>query len=87
MQKKHRSFQEICLYYRQIVILLVTCLVALGVYGLVNINKNEFPDYTVREGIVAAVYPGATSEEVEQQVTKPLERYIFSYKEVLRGQG
>lgn len=84
MQKKHRPFQEICLYYRQIVILLVTCLVALGVYGLVNINKNEFPDYTVREGIVAAVYPGATSEEVEQQVTKPLERYIFSYKEVLK---
>ena len=72
------------MYYRQIVILLVTCLVALGVYGLVNINKNEFPDYTVREGIVAAVYPGATSEEVEQQVTKPLERYIFSYKEVLK---
>ncbi len=43
MQKKHRPFQEICLYYRQIVILLVTCLVALGIYGLVNINKNEFP--------------------------------------------
>lgn len=84
MQKKHRPFQEICLYYRQIVILLVTCLVALGIYGLVKINKNEFPDYTVREGIVAAVYPGATSEEVEQQVTKPLERYIFSYKEVLK---
>lgn len=84
MKKKKRSFQEICLYYRQIVILLVTCLVALGVYGLININKNEFPDYTVREGIVAAVYPGATSEEVEQQVTKPLENYIFTYKEVLK---
>ena len=84
MRKKRRPFQEICLYYRQIVILLVTSLVALGVFGLVHINKNEFPDYTVREGIVAAVYPGATSEEVEQQVTKPLENYIFTYKEVLK---
>lgn len=82
--KKKRSFQETCLYYRQIVILLVCCLVALGVFGLKMINKNEFPDYTVREGIVAAVFPGATSEEVEQQVTKPLENYIFSYKEVLK---
>lgn len=84
MRKKKRPFQEICLYYRQIVILFVTCLVALGIFGLVHINKNEFPDYTVREGIVAAVYPGATSEEVEQQVTKPLENYIFTYKEVLK---
>ena len=84
MRKKRRPFQEICLYYRQIVIMLVTCLVALGVYGLAKINKNEFPDYTVREGIVAAVYPGATSEEVEQEVTKPLENYIFTYKEVLK---
>ncbi len=72
------------MYYRQIVILLVCCLVVLGIYGLKEINKNEFPDYTVREGIVAAVYPGATSEEVEQEVTKPLETYIFSYKEVLK---
>ncbi len=82
--KKRRHFQEICMYYRQIVILLVCCLVALGIYGLKNINKNEFPDYTVREGIVAAVFPGATSSEVEEQVTKPLENYIFTYKEVLK---
>ena len=83
-RKKRRHFQEICLYYRQIVILLVCCLVVLGIFGLKMINKNEFPDYTVREGIVAAVFPGATSEEVEQEVTKPLENYIFSYKEVLK---
>lgn len=84
MKKRRRPFQEICLYYRQIVILLVCCLVALGIFGLKMINKNEFPDYTVREGIVAAVFPGATSEEVEQEVTKPLENYIFTYKEVLK---
>ena len=83
-RKKRRHFQELCLYYRQIVILLVCCLVVLGIFGLKMINKNEFPDYTVREGIVAAVFPGATSEEVEQEVTKPLENYIFTYKEVLK---
>jgi multidrug efflux pump subunit AcrB len=32
--------------------------VALGIYGLANINKNEFPDFTIRQGIVVAVYPG-----------------------------
>ena len=70
------------MHYRQIIILLVSCLVALGIYGLANINKNEFPDFTIRQGIVVAVYPGVTSQEMEEQVTKPLEKYIFTYKEV-----
>ena len=70
------------MHYRQIIILLVSCMVAFGIYGLVNINKNEFPNFTIRQGIVVAVYPGVTSYEMEEQVTKPLEKYIFTYKEV-----
>ena len=70
------------MHYRQIIILLVSCFVALGIYGLSNINKNEFPDFTIRQGIVVAVYPGVTAQEMEEQVTKPLEKYIFQYREV-----
>ena len=81
-KKKKMSMQEWCMHYRQIIILLVSCLVALGVFGLANINKNEFPDFTIRQGIVVAVYPGVTSQEMEEQVTKPLEKYIFTYREV-----
>ena len=76
------SLQEWSMHYRQIIILLVSCLVALGIYGLSNINKNEFPDFTIRQGIVVAVYPGVTAQEMEEQVTKPLEKYIFTYREV-----
>ena len=32
--------------------------------------------------MVVAVAPGNTAEEMIEQVTKPLENYIFSYKEV-----
>ena len=70
------------MHYRQIIILLVSCLVALGIFGLANINKNEFPDFTIRQGIVIAAYPGVTAQEMEEQVTKPLEKYIFQYREV-----
>ena len=68
--------------YHRIVILLVTVLMMGGAYALKFINKNEFPDCTVRQGIVVAVCPGATAEQVEQEVTKPLEDYIFTYKDV-----
>jgi len=81
-QKKKRSMVEWAMHYRQIVIMITCCLVAFGVYGLSKMNKNEFPDFTVRQGVVVAVYPGASVQDVEEQVTKPLEQYIFSYKEV-----
>ena len=81
-KEKKMSLQEWSMHYRQIIILLVSCMVALGIYGLANINKNEFPDFTIRQGIVVAVYPGVTAQEMEEQVTKPLEKYIFTYKEV-----
>lgn len=70
---------------RQIVILITTILVAFGVFALSKINKNEFPEFTVRQGVVISVYPGASSEEIEQQVTKPMEDYIFTYKEVKKA--
>lgn len=70
------------MHYRQIIIMVVCCLIAFGIYSLPNMRKNEFPDFTIRQGIVVAVAPGNTAEEMEQQVTKPLENYIFTYKEV-----
>lgn len=68
--------------YRQVVILITSVLIAFGVYALIVMDKNEFPSFTIREGVVAAVYPGANVEQCEQEVLKPLEDYIFSYKEV-----
>ena len=68
--------------YNKEVILIVCILLGFGVYALLEMNKNEFPSFTVREGVVAAVYPGANVEQIEQEVLKPLEDYIFSYDEV-----
>lgn len=82
MNQKKRNAVEWAMHYRQIVILVVCCLVALGIYSLPKMRKNEFPDFIVRQGLVVAVAPGNTSEEMIEQVTKPLENYIFSYKEV-----
>ena len=68
----------------RIATLLTVLLLAFGVYGLYVMPKDEFPPFVVRQGVVIAVMPGATSEEVEAQVARPLERYMFTYKEVNR---
>ena len=53
---------------------LVMLLLAFGIYGIYVMPKDEFPAFTIRQGIVVAVMPGATAEEIEEQVARPLER-------------
>lgn len=64
--------------------LLVAAIFLLGILGLEKMPKAEFPEFTIRQGVVVAVYPGATAEEVEMQVARPLERYLFTFEEVKR---
>lgn len=83
--KKKIGIIEWAMKYRQIIILFVSLLVLFGVYSLVVMPKQEFPIFTIRQGLVVGVYPGATSEEVEEQLTKPLEEFIFSFKDVKKA--
>ena len=71
-------------HYR-ISLLIVAVFFGLGIFGMYVMPKDEFPPFVIRQGVVIAVYPGATSEEVEQQVTRPLERFLFTYGEVKRA--
>ena len=72
------------LEHYSISLLIIGILFVLGIFGMWDMPKDEFPHATIRQGVVVAVYPGATSEEVEQQVARPLERYLFTYGEVNR---
>ena len=72
------------LEHYSISLLIIGILFVLGIFGMWDMPKDEFPHATIRQGVVVAVCPGATSEEVEQQVARPLERYLFTYGEVNR---
>ena len=69
----------------RITFLIVGCLFVFGIYALARIPKQEFPEYTIRQGVVVGVYPGATAEEVEEQLAKPLEQFLMTYREVKRA--
>lgn len=80
--KSRIGFLETVMKNPKIIFLIVGILVVFGIYGLDKMNKQEFPEFVIRQGIVAAVYPGADAEEVEQQVTRPLEEYLYTFQEV-----
>lgn len=70
--------------HKRIVYLIVVSLVAIGIAGLLKMNRDEFPTFDIKQGLVAAVYPGANAEQVQRQLTEPLEKILFSFSEVDR---
>jgi multidrug efflux pump subunit AcrB len=77
-----KNIIESAMRYNKIMLLITVLLVGLGIFGLINMPKQEFPPFTIRQGLVIGVYPGATSYEVEEQLAKPLEKFLFTYKEI-----
>jgi multidrug efflux pump len=84
MSNKRKGVVEWTMHNHKIVLLLVAFLVGLGIYALPNMPKKEYPDFTIRNALVLGIYPGASSEQVEEELTVPLERHLLSYKEVDR---
>lgn len=81
MHKKINILEAAMKYY-QIVLALVIVMITLGVFALINMPRDEFPEFTIRQGVIVGIYPGATSAQVEDQLTTKVENYIFGYKEV-----
>ncbi|HEY4880163.1 MAG TPA: efflux RND transporter permease subunit, partial [Candidatus Acidoferrales bacterium] len=61
---------------RQISWILLIATVALGIYGYKQMPKRKDPDIPVRVASVITQYPGATAEQVEQLVTRPIESTV-----------
>ena len=58
---------------RFVVLILTLALVGVGGYAFTHINVEAYPDPAPAIIEVVAQFPGASAEEVERQVTIPLE--------------
>src|SRR5271167_3512319 len=68
-----RKIVELALHNPMIVILLALVLAGVGVFSFLNVNIEAYPDPAPAIIEVVAQFPGASAEEVERQVTIPLE--------------
>lgn len=82
--KNDSNFVKSAIRYRKLIYFLVAVMVAFGIYSLLAINKDEFPTFQIKDGLVVGVYPGANAQEVEEQLTRPLEEILFKFAEVKR---
>ena len=83
--KEHRPLLDILLGLKQPIVIVTILLVLAGVTALVMMPRDEYPQFKIRQGIIIGVYPGATSEQVEDQVTDKVEKYLFQSKSVKRS--
>ena len=68
-----RKLLEWSVHNPLMVLVLCAALVAVGTYAFLNVNVEAYPDPAPAIIEVVAQYPGASAEEVERQVTVPLE--------------
>src|SRR5437660_7651064 len=68
-----RNLVQLALNSPLIVILIATVMAAVGVHAFLNINVEAYPDPAPAIVEVVAQWPGASAEEMERQVTRPLE--------------
>ncbi|HAS6796823.1 multidrug transporter AcrB [Vibrio parahaemolyticus] len=48
-----------------------------GVTSFLELGRLEDPAFTIKDAMIVATYPGATSKEVEEELTYPLEKEIL----------
>ncbi|MBR2567982.1 MAG: efflux RND transporter permease subunit, partial [Paenibacillus sp.] len=56
--------------------LMTIIVTAAGIYSGLNMKMETLPDITTPLVTVTTVYPGATPQEVADQVTKPIEQRV-----------
>ena len=83
MERKNKfNVIEKAMRNNNIVVIITIAIIIVGIVALIKMPRNEFPTFTIRQGVIVGVYPGATSAEVEKQLTTVVENYIFGYQEV-----
>jgi multidrug efflux pump subunit AcrB len=76
------NFVKASLKHKQVTLSVLLLVFAFGVNSLLNMPRREDPYITIPGGLVIAYYPGAKAAQVEDQVTKKLEEYLFQFEEV-----
>lgn len=82
MTKRKVHFLEAAMKHKQVVIVLVILLMLMGINSLMNMPRSENPRIEMPTALVYAIYPGADEHQVEEEVAKKIEQYLFSFEEI-----
>lgn len=67
---------------RVVTFVLIVLVVAGGLLSFFKLGRLEDPEFTIKEAVIYTQYPGATAEQVELEVTEPIETAIQQLKQL-----
>ena len=71
-----RNLTEVSLNNRPLVWYFIIMAAIGGIFGYFNLGRMEDPNFTIREMVISAAWPGATAQQMQEQVTDKLERKL-----------
>ncbi|OZA00208.1 MAG: multidrug transporter AcrB, partial [Rhizobiales bacterium 17-65-6] len=64
--------------HRVLTLFAILMLAVAGTYSYFNLGRAEDPSFTIKVMVVSAIWPGATADEMQQQVADPIEKKLQS---------
>ena len=85
---KSFNLTEWALKHKQLIYYFMAAIFFMGIYSYQQLGRLEDPDFVIRQMVVSVAWPGASAQQVEEQVTDKIEKklqdtpgldYITSY--------
>lgn len=77
---KGLNLAEWAIRHKQIVYFFIIAIITGGLWSYFHLGRSEDPDFTIRQAVVTAAWPGASARQITQQVTDPLEKKLQDTK-------
>ena len=77
---KGLNLAEWAIRHKQIVYFFIIAIITGGLGSYFHLGRSEDPDFTIRQAVVTAAWPGASAQQITQQVTDPLEKKLQDTK-------
>lgn len=77
---KGLNLAEWAIRHKQIVYFFIIAIITGGLWSYFHLGRSEDPDFTIRQAVVTAAWPGASAQQITQQVTDPFEKKLQDTK-------
>ncbi|MEB7932018.1 efflux RND transporter permease subunit [Enterobacter quasiroggenkampii] len=80
MSQRRFNLSALAVRERSVTLFLIVLVTIAGIYAFFGLGRAEDPPFTVKQMTAIAVWPGATAQEIQDQVAEPLEKRLQELK-------
>ncbi|MEG5632952.1 efflux RND transporter permease subunit [Enterobacter bugandensis] len=80
MSQRRFNLSALAVRESSVTLFLIVLVTIAGIYAFFGLGRAEDPPFTVKQMTAIAVWPGATAQEIQDQVAEPLEKRLQELK-------